>query len=103
MKLETFSYLPPMTEAQVRKQVAHILGKGLIPAVEYTAAPRIDDIYWTMWELPLIDAKTVDDVMKELEACHTANPGAYIKVVGYDKVRQCQVVSFVAHRPGEAA
>ncbi len=103
MKLETFSYLPPMTEEQVRKQVAYILSRKLIPAVEYTTAPRIDDIYWTMWELPLINATSAEDVLKEIEACHTANPDAYIKIVGYDNVRQCQVVSFVAYRPGQAA
>ncbi len=106
MKLETFSYLPAMTEEQVRRQVEYVLRQGLVPAIEFTASPRLDLTYWTMWDLPMADLRGSGDVgavMKELAACRTAHPDAYVKVVGYDPVRQCQVVSFVAYRPAAAA
>lgn len=99
MKLETFSYLPPMTEEEVRRQVEYVVAQGLIPAVEYTARPRADLVYWTMWDLPMVGVKDADAVMAELAACRAAHPDCYIKVVGYDARRQCQVVSFVAYRP----
>jgi ribulose-bisphosphate carboxylase small chain len=37
-KFETFSYLPALTEAEIRKQVEYIVSKGLNPAVEQTAS-----------------------------------------------------------------
>ncbi|MFQ6020187.1 MAG: ribulose bisphosphate carboxylase small subunit, partial [Dehalococcoidia bacterium] len=30
MKLETFSYLPPMTQEQVTKQIQYILANGFV-------------------------------------------------------------------------
>ena len=39
-------------------------------------------------------------MLAEIDACAPANPGAHIKLVGYDAVRQGQVVSFVVRRPG---
>jgi len=42
-------------------------------------------------------------VLAELESCRQAHPEAYIKINGYDRARQGQVVSFVAVRPGRGA
>ena len=35
-KFETFSYLPEMDAARIRKQVEYIVSKGWNPAVEHT-------------------------------------------------------------------
>ena len=35
-KYETFSYLPPMTPEQVRRQIGYALSQGWNPAVEHT-------------------------------------------------------------------
>jgi ribulose-bisphosphate carboxylase small chain len=99
MKLETFSYLPPMTQEQVLKQIQYILDNGLIPSLEYTAKPDINSDYWAMWKLPLFDAKSPDDVLAEIEACKAANPGCYIKLNGYDNLKQQMRLSFVVYRP----
>lgn len=101
MKLETFSYLPPMTREQVLKQIQDMLGRGLIPAIEYTDKPGPDQVYWTLWKLPLFGAKGAEEVLAEIEACKAANPGCYVKLNGYDSNRQGQVVSFVVYRPDE--
>ena len=99
MKLETFSYLPPMTSQQVGKQIQYLLRQQFIPAVEYARHPEPRDHYWSMWKLPLFEAHAAEDVLAEIEACRTANPDCYIKLIGYDRSRQSQAVSFVVHRP----
>jgi ribulose-bisphosphate carboxylase small chain len=99
MKLETFSYLPELSREQLAQQVSSILGRQLAVGIEYTSAPDPYDHYWTMWKLPLFDTDDPAVVLAELDACRRANPGAYIKVNGYDPVRQGQVVSFVAAQP----
>jgi ribulose-bisphosphate carboxylase small chain len=99
MRLETFSYLPELSGEQLAQQVRSILSRHLVVGIEYTSAPDPYDHYWTMWKLPLFGTDDPAVVLAELEGCRQANPGAYIKVNGYDRVRQGQVVSFVAARP----
>jgi len=101
MRLETFSYLPELSGEQLAQQIRSILARHLVVGIEYTSVPDPYDHYWTMWKLPLFDTDDPAAVLAELEACGQANPGAYIKVNGYDPVRQGQVVSFVATRPHE--
>jgi ribulose-bisphosphate carboxylase small chain len=100
MRLETFSYLPGLTEHQLEAQVRAILARRLVVGIEYTSAPDPHEHYWTMWKLPMFAAADPAVVLGELEACRRANPDAYIKINGYDRVRQGQVISFVAVQPG---
>jgi len=93
------SYLPPLDEGQLTGQIKYLLDQNLIPAIEYTAEPDARDHYWSMWKLPLFDARLVPDVITEIDACVAAHPDCYIKVIGYDRRRQTQAVSLVAHRP----
>ncbi len=102
MDLETYSYLPAMTEAEQRAQVASMLSRGLIPAVEHTERPSARNLYWNLWKLPLFAATSPDDVLAEVDACARANPAAYVKLVGYDPRTQGQV-AFVIRRPAAAA
>ena len=99
MYTETFSYLPPMTQAEVEKQVQYILDHNWIPGIEYTEKLDPYNSFWHMWKLPLFDAQTVEDVMQELEACKQANSDCFIKLTGYDNKIQGQVLSFVVHKP----
>jgi ribulose-bisphosphate carboxylase small chain len=99
MKLETFSYLPALTTQQVLRQVHYLLQQGLVAAIEYVEKPIARDHYWTMWKLPLFDARAAEDVLAEIEACRAANPRSSIKLIGYDRRRQTQAVSFVVQRP----
>jgi ribulose-bisphosphate carboxylase small chain len=103
MKLETFSYLPELTAEQLERQISAILDRNLVVGIEFSAVPDPRDHYWTMWKLPLWDTAGTSAVLGELEACGQANPDAYIKVNGYDPMRQGQVVSFVARRPERGA
>jgi len=99
MPSETFSYLPALTDAEVRAQVSHLTERGLIPALEHAADPDPRDSYWHLWKLPFVDRPSADAVMVEIDQCAAANPRDLIKLVGYDSVRQGQVVSFVVRRP----
>ncbi len=99
MKLETFSYLPAMSAGQVAQQICSALDRNLVVGIEFTTAPDPRDHYWTMWKLPLFSTGDTAAVLAELEACRQAHPAAYIKINGYDAVRQGQVVSFVAIQP----
>lgn len=99
IRLETFSYLPRLSDEQVARQAEHILRHGLVPAVEYTLAPGPRNVYWTMWGLPMFEVRSVGPVMAALAACAEANPGGFVKLIGYDPRRQGQVASFVVHRP----
>jgi ribulose-bisphosphate carboxylase small chain len=70
-----------------------------VPAIEYIEKPSAREDYWTMWKLPLVEARAAEDVLAEIDACKAANPRFYIKIIGNDRRRQTQAVSFVAHRP----
>ena len=101
MMLETYSYLPSLSEDQLAAQIRSILSRRLVIGIEFTTAPDPYDHYWSMWKLPLFDLDPVDaDVVRaELDACRSANPDAFIKINGYDPVRQGQVTSFIASKP----
>jgi ribulose-bisphosphate carboxylase small chain len=104
MPFETFSYLPPLSEDDVRAQVRNLTRQGLIPGIEYARDPAPRDSYWALWKLPFVHRPSdPDEVLAEVDACAAANPGAHVKLVGYDSVRQGQVVSFIVRRPREGA
>ena len=88
MKLGTFSYLPPMTPQQVRKQIEYILAHGWSPAIEHTEPARATGSYWSMWKLPLFGETSVERILAEAEACRKANPGHVVRLIGYDNLRQ---------------
>ena len=98
-RLETFSYLPPLTDEQIAAQTGSILERGLIPAIDHTTDPGPRNRYWSLWRLPLFDRPTPEEVLAEVEACARANPDAYVRLTGYDPKRGGQVAGFVVRRP----
>jgi ribulose-bisphosphate carboxylase small chain len=103
MRHETFSYLPEFDDAEIEAQIRSILDRGLVVAIEHTREPSAYDHYWTLWKLPLFEITNPVDVLSELEECRRENPDAYIRLNGYDRRRQGQVLAFVVHRPAHAA
>ncbi len=96
-----FSYLPPLTEEQIRAQVRYMIDNGWAVAIEFTDDPHPRNVYWTMWGLPMFDIKDAAAVMAEIAACRKTHGNCYIKVNGFDPspLRQGQVLSFIVHRP----
>lgn len=102
-RYETMSYLPPLTDAQIAQQIQYILDKGYIAGVEFNEDSNPEAYYWTMWKLPLFNATSVQEVLDEVRACRTEYAECYIRVVGFDNIKQCQVASFIVHKPNQTA
>ena len=100
-RYETLSYLPPLSDAQIAKQVQYIITQGFIPAIEFNETSEPTELYWTMWKLPLFSATTPQDVLSEVRECRSEYAGSYIRVIGFDNIKQCQTVSFIVHKPNQ--
>ncbi len=114
-KFETLSYLPPLSETDLLAQVNYLLVKGWVPCLEFDihdgfvyrehhqSPGYYDGRYWTMWKLPMFGTTDATQVIAELEEAKKAYPHAFIRIIGFDNVRQVQCVSFIAYRPARAA
>lgn len=118
---ETFSFLPALTDEDISKQVTYIVGNGWTPCLEfaepenaYTASQNSvrmgnvasgyqDNRYWTMWKLPMFGCTDGSQVLAEMKQCTKAFPGAYIRLVAFDAVRQVQMCGFLVHRPPQCS
>jgi len=99
LKYETFSYLPPMTPEQVRRQIAYCIAQGWNPAVEHVERGTPASVsFWYMWKLPLFGEQSIETVLAEIEACHREFPGHLVRFVAYDNYAQSQGMSFVVYR-----
>ena len=97
----TFSFLPDLTDEQIKKQVDYSITRGYAISIEFTDDPHPRNCYWEMWGLPLFDIKDSAAVMYELSACRKAKPNFYVKLSGFDNtlgVESC-CVSFIVQRP----
>ena len=97
----TFSYLPPLTDEEIRAQVQYALDQGWPLSVEFTDDPHPRNTYWEMWGLPMFDLHDAAGVLYELGECRRAYPDRYIRVNAYDaaKGRQTIALSFIVGRP----
>jgi ribulose-bisphosphate carboxylase small chain len=98
-RYETLSYLPPLTDQQIAKQIDYMLSQGYIPAIEFEENPKPSDHHWTLWKLPLFEARSTQEVLNEVRECRSEYPNYYVRVIGFDNIRQCQTVSFIVHKP----
>lgn len=97
-KFGTFSYLPPMDAAHIRRQVAYIVAQGWNPAIEHTEPENAFDHYWYMWKLPLFGETNIEVILAEAEACHRTHPHNHVRLVGYDNFKQSQGAAMVIYR-----
>lgn len=98
-RYETLSYLPPLSDAQISRQIDYALKQGFFPAIEFNETSNPEDTYWTMWKLPLFSARTSQEVLSEVQACRSTYPNCFIRVVGFDNIKQCQTLMFIVHKP----
>ncbi|HEY9239305.1 MAG TPA: ribulose bisphosphate carboxylase small subunit [Burkholderiaceae bacterium] len=98
-----FSFLPDLTDDEIRAQVDYALGRGWALSVEHTADPHPRNTYWTMWGPPMFDVRDGAGVLFKVNACRKAHPGEYIKVNAFDSTRgvESMVMSFIVARPPE--
>lgn len=97
-----FSFLPDLTNDQIRSQVQYCIDKGYAVNIEFTDDPHPRNTYWEMWDLPMFDIENVSVVMGELEACRKARgETCYIRLSGFDSSHGWESVrlSFLVNRP----
>ncbi|QYD72941.1 ribulose bisphosphate carboxylase small subunit [Paraburkholderia edwinii] len=101
----TFSFLPDLTDDEIRLQIDYALAQGWACSVEYTDNPHPRNTYWEMWGLPMFDLRDAAGVMQEVTACRDAYPQHYIKVNAFDSVRGFETMrlSFMVNRPDDEA
>jgi ribulose-bisphosphate carboxylase small chain len=95
----TFSYLPDLTEEEIKAEVRYCLDNGWAFSIEHTDDPHPRNTYWEMWGLPLFEMKNLDDAMLGISECRAAFPNHYIKVNGFDRSKATTRLSFIVHRP----
>ena len=97
----TFSFLPDLTDEQIRAQIEYCLENDWAIGIEYTDDPHPRNTYWEMWGNPMFDLRDAKGVMMELADCRMANPDAYIRINAFDSTRGWETVrtSFIVNRP----
>lgn len=97
-----FSFLPDLTDEQIKKQVQYCLDKGWAVNIEFTDDPHPRNTYWEMWGLPMFDVPDAAGVMHELAECRKAYGGrTYIRMSAFDSSHGWESVklSFIVGRP----
>jgi ribulose-bisphosphate carboxylase small chain len=117
---ETFSYLPPLSDQEIARQVDYITANGWTPCLEFAPADQAyvsnencirfgavtslyyDNRYWTMWKLPMFGCTDPNQVLNEVNNCRRSFPDAYVRMAAFDSIKQVQITSFLVHRPPSA-
>jgi ribulose-bisphosphate carboxylase small chain len=97
----TFSFLPDLTDEQIRKQIEYALDKGWALGIEHTDDPHPRNTYWEMWGTPMFDLRDAAGVMAEVLLCRQSHPERYIRLNAFDSTRGFETVrlSFIVQRP----
>jgi len=96
-----FSFLPDLTDAQIKSQVQYALEKGWAVNLEFTDDPHPRNTYWDMWGLPMFDLVDPAGVMREISDCRATFPQHYVRVLAFDASlgRQTTAMMFLVQRP----
>jgi ribulose-bisphosphate carboxylase small chain len=97
----TFSFLPDLTDDQIRAQVQYCLDNGWAVSLEYTDDPHPRNSYWEMFGMPMFDLHDAAGVMAELDAARRTFPKHYLKLNAFDSTRGVESLrlSFIVNRP----
>lgn len=96
-----FSFLPPLTDAQITSQIEFALRQGWAVSVEYTDDPHPRNTYWEMYGNPMFDLKDPAGILMEINACRRTFPQHYIRVMAFDSSRGWETprMSYLVNRP----
>merc|ERR1712188_169756 len=103
-KYETLSYLPQLSNDDIRKQIEYMIRNQWTPSLEFSEDGDIylntrmgpgyyDNRYWSMYKLPMFGCSDAGEVVREIENCKREFPNAKVRVMGFDSKRQVQTVS----------
>ena len=98
-----FSFLPDLSDAQVRAQVEYCLANGWAVSVEHTDDIHPRNTYWEMHGMPMFDLADAAGAMLEIDTCRKSFPAHYVRVNAFDSTRGWEAVrlSFIVSRPAE--
>jgi ribulose-bisphosphate carboxylase small chain len=116
---ETFSYLPPLDDDALMRQIDYMIRNAWVPCIEFEDAERAftdshgrinsldssvqsgyyDNRLWPMWKLPMFGSTQSSQVLQEINNCKEANPNCFIRLVGFDPNTQVQITSFLVYKP----
>jgi ribulose-bisphosphate carboxylase small chain len=98
-----FSFLPDLTDEEIKAQVQYALDQGWACSVEFTDDPHPRNAFWEMFGPPMFDLKDAAGVLFEVNECRKAHSGHYIKVNAFDATRGFETtrLSFIVGRPTE--
>jgi ribulose-bisphosphate carboxylase small chain len=98
-----FSFLPDLTDEEIRLQIEYGLARGYAWSVEYTDDPHPRNTYWEMYGQPMFDLRDAAGVMMELQACRKTFPNHYIRMMAFDSTRGVESIamSFIVNRPAK--
>ena len=96
-----FSFLPDLSDAQIKAQIEYCLSKGWALSVEYTDDPHPRNVYWEMFGNPMFDLKDAAGILREVNACRATFSNHYVKVNAFDDTRGIESLrlSFIVARP----
>lgn len=96
-----FSFLPDLTDDEIRLQVEYGLKRGFAWSVEYTDDPHPRNTYWEMFGNPLFDLEDAAGVLHELKACRKTFPNHYVRLMAFDSTRGVESIAmcFIVQRP----
>ncbi len=99
----TFSFLPDLTDDQIRAQIEYCLEQGWAVSVEYTDDPHPRNTYWEMYGHPMFDLRDAAGALEEVDACRKTFPNHYVKVNAFDATLGWEALrlSFIVNRPPE--
>jgi len=108
-KYETLSYLPQLSNDQIRKQISYMITNNWSPALEFSDDGDIylntrmgpcyyDNRYWSMYKLPMFGCTNPDDVLNEIQNAAREYPQAKVRVMAYDPIKQVQVAGFIVRK-----
>ena len=98
-----FSFLPDLTDEQIKAQIEYAVKNGWAVNVEFTDDPHPRNTYWEMWDLPMFDLRDPAGALLEVNNCRKAYPNHYIRVTAFDSSRGWETprMSFLVNRPKE--
>jgi ribulose-bisphosphate carboxylase small chain len=97
----TFSYLPDLTDDQIKAQIQYCIDNDWPISIEYTDDPHPRNVYWDMFGLPMFDLKDPAAIMQVMAECRATFPNHYIRVSGFDRShgRATTALQFIVNRP----
>merc|ERR1712014_71222 len=105
-KYETLSYLPPLSDGQIKAQIDFMIKNRWTPCLEVSGDGDIylntamgpgyyDNRYWSLYKLPMFGCTDSNEVINAIETCKREMPMAKIRVIGFDSSKQVQTAGFI--------